>query len=618
MHKFTLAYAAGMAALWIAQSVAAGDVGTSPAGSLTRPSQQPAAGAARRTMEPDAARSAAVRDNVVAQLPDAVGYRVYLQAWNPQKPGQDTPVQVANQPAGISKPMNALWDAARAFLTDPKNPDSVPSLLGKKDLIAKGVNLYNIKFTVNPLSAIDLQPSASVVYAGQGGSGPRPQAARANAFTLHWKIPGTRLEFKATTPDLVKGIGVSRGLDPDLSAQIDLDITLGLAVSDTAGQPYLQVTEVQVFAKQTKIDSGNLSGDVLVALTNFLSNTLYGRSFNALLDQIFDDHNLAADPQHGGFAFGGVKTFDMQQMANDYLRPVNDAITASGVTNYVRTGVWVKPQANGRILTLLFAPKSLPLPPLKGSMIGSVQFDAATIPANKMPTSCNGLVSGDRLDVEIQTGPRKVVDVDPFRYGDAPMQRLTNVAFSGQPLQNHQCTYMLSGLALGYPNNVAFPPPALGSNGSLGKIAQYIKVEPQNWTSPVLPPPAPGSNGGFPQIIPNGNVAPLGNYNLMATMSFAGNTGVGAAQANPAGVARGPVNPGDPASKWGMPNVTAGQAAAQQAGQPASSAPSTSAGPKWGAPAGPAGTVPASAATVRNTNQSPVAPSSLGTSGQRQ
>jgi hypothetical protein len=606
MHKFNLACAAGLATLWIAQSVAAGDAATSPAGSLTRPAQQSAVGAARRPMEAGTPGPATVKDNVMAQLSGAVGYRVYVQAWNPQKPEEDTPTRAVDQPAGISGPINALWDAARQFLSDPKNPSSVPSLLGKADLITKGVTLYDITFTVNKLSALDIQgPSSGVVYAGQNGSGPRPQSVNPNAFSLHLHIPATRLDFRSTTPD-VKGIGLPRDADPHLSAQIDLDIVLGLAVGGP-GQPYLQVTNVQVVAGKANVDSHNFTGDIIVGITNFLSSALYGKSFNALLDQILADHNLAADPAHGGFAFGAVKTFDLQQMANGYLQPVNAAITASGVTNYVRTGVWVKSQANGRILTLLFAPKALPLPPLKGGMIGLVKFDT-TIPANKLPASCNELVSGDRLDVRIQTAPRNVLDVDPFRYGDAPMQRLTNVNFSGQARQsNNQCSYMLNGLALGYPNNVAFPPPAVASNGSLGRIEPYILVEPQGWNNPVPPP----------------GVAPLANYNLKASMALAGNTGVGAVQANPAGLKQ-RIDPSDPASKWGTQNVTNGQAAAQRAGQPAPSALGTqgaqpaSAGPKWGTPGTPAATAPVSAATVRSASQPAVAPSSLGSSEQRQ
>ena len=170
-------------------------------------------------------------------------------------------------------------------------------------------------------------------------------------------------------------------------------------MSDVPGQPYLQVTDVQVFAQSAKIDSGNLSGDLLVAVTNFLSSVVYGKSFNALLDQIFNDMNLAADPAHGGFAFCPAHTFDLRQVANDKLQPVNNAVAASGVKNYLRTGVWVKPLGTGKLLTLLFAPKALPLPPLQGTMTCMLQFDAK-VPVDKLPASCNGFLSGNRIDVK--------------------------------------------------------------------------------------------------------------------------------------------------------------------------------------------------------------------------
>ena len=97
--------------------------------------------------------------------------------------------------------------------------------------------------------------------------------------------------------------------------------------------------------------------------------------------------------------------------------------------------------------------------------------------------------------------------MDPFSYGDAPMQRLANVAFNGQPVANRQCVYTLGGLALLYPNNITFPPPVVGANGSLGEVAQYLKVAPENWTSPVLPsiPGAPNpATAVFAQGAPGG------------------------------------------------------------------------------------------------------------------
>ena len=112
-----------------------------------------------------------------------VGIEVYVQPWYPSAPDNDVPRTALNEPAGISGPMNAAWDAVRKILSDPKNPNSVPTLLSKGGLIAHGINLYSITFTTNPLSAITIQPG--------GGAG----AVQPDAFTMHWVIPGTRLDF---------------------------------------------------------------------------------------------------------------------------------------------------------------------------------------------------------------------------------------------------------------------------------------------------------------------------------------------------------------------------------------------------------------------------------------
>jgi hypothetical protein len=569
MNRFALRGFALVCALALAAPTVAQTSSTSPANTLRRPAASPAA-----------SRSSNVAD-LREQLANNVGYRVYLQEWNPMKPDQDEPTSVIDKPSGISGPINALWDAVRQFLTDPNNPSSVPALLGKGNLIAKGVTLYSITFTVNPLSDLSLLgPDQGIVTAGQNGSGPRPQSVIANSFKLHLHIPGTKLDFRSTTPD-VNGIGLTRDADPKLSAQIDLDVTLGLAVG-APGQPYLQITDVQVVAQKPKVDSGNFTGDILVGITDFLSDVAYGKSFNALLDQVLSTHNLAADPAHGGFAFGAAKTLDVKGMANGYLKPVNDAIAASGATRYARTGVWVKTERSGQMLIALFAPQALPLPPVTGSMSGTVQFDS-TIPAGKMPSSCGKLVANDRIDVEVQLGPRPVFNVDPFNYGPVPKQRLS-VAFSGQPVQNGRCTYALNGLAIGIPNSIEFMPPALAQNGSFGSVEQYIHLTPANWRSPVA------------------TAGAIADRNLVASMDIASNPGAGAMKANAAGLAHQQINPSDPEAR---------ASGVQNAGQPA---------PNWGAPAATGSSMrPASSAAATTSQPHPsAAPSSLGSQGQRQ
>ena len=572
MNRFALKGFALVCALALAAPTVAQTSSTSPANTLRRPAASPAA-----------SRSSNVAD-LREQLANSVGYRVYLQEWNPMKPDQDTPTNVLDKPTGISGPINALWDATRQFLTDPNNPSSVPALLSKPNLIAKGVTLYSVTFTVNPLSALNLVGSdQGIVMAGQNGAGPRPAPVIPNSFSLHLHIPGTTLDFRSTTPD-VNGFGAPKDLDPHLTAQIDLDVTLGLAAGGP-GQPYLQVTNVQVIAQKPNVDSHNFTGDILVGITDFLSNALYGKSFNALLDQVLSTHNLAADPAHGGFAFGAVKTYDLKGMANNYLKPVNDAVAASGVTRYLRTGVWVKSQQGGQVLVGLFAPQAIPLPPLRGTMSGTVQFDSTVTRAGKTPSSCGQLVANDRIDVEVQLGPRPVLNVDPFNYGKAPIQRL-NVAFNGQPVQGSQCTYALNGLAVGIPNSVEFMPPVVAQNGSFGGVAQYIQLKPANWTSPVA------------------TAGAIADRNLVASMSIASNPGAGAMKANPEGLARQQINPSDPEARV---------SGVQNAVQPAQT-------PSWGAPAATGSSMrPASSAAATTLQPHPgAAPSSLGSQGQRQ
>jgi hypothetical protein len=257
----------------------------------------------------------ALATTVIAAGPP-VGIEIYVQPWSPVAPDKDVPRTALMQPNGISGPMNAAWNALRSILSDPKNPNSVPALLSKGGLIAKGVTLYDVHFATNPLSAITIQPG--------GASG----APSANAFTMHWMIPGMHPEFHSTTPDVARNVGLGRFLDPKLSVQLDLDITLGFAVSDRPGQPALQVTQTVVHIANPQVDSGNVSGDVITSITNFCSELAYGKNLNTLLAFALGDVNIAADPQHGGFDFAGVQSVDVKKIANDQLKVASQTRTS--------------------------------------------------------------------------------------------------------------------------------------------------------------------------------------------------------------------------------------------------------------------------------------------------
>lgn len=534
-----------------------------------------------------------------------VGIEIYLQAWNPLMPEKDTPASALNQPSGISGSMNAAWDAARAWLSNPKNPNGIPALLSKGGLIAKGVNLYSVTLTTNSLAAITIQQGGERGYtvANNSGlnrfSGGDSAAPQADAFTVHWSIPGTRLDFRATTPDAVRGIGLSRDLDPKLSVQIDLDITLGFAVSDQAGQPALQVTETSVYMSNPQVDSGNFSGDVIKTITNFCTEVAYGKNLNTLLGWALGDKNLAADPQHGGLDLGGLQSVDLKKFVNEQLIPLNADIARSGVGNYLRVGLWAKKAGSNQMLALLFAPKALPMPPQNGTLSGSVQFDN-TGDNSKLPANCSAVIGKDGVDIEVQTGPRKILGVDPFSYGSAPLVRLRNVTFGGGPVANRECAFTLTGLVDAWPNNISFPAPTIATRGSLGNVGHYLQLKPDNWTSP-LTLTAVSANGA----------AILANHNLLATGSMAYNDGVGA-QRKP-GLAGGLVNPGDPA--YNPAAAAAGWSARQRPGAAAVSATTGAWGARQASGAVPAAAgawnAPAAGAAGGSTVHSNLAPSHL-------
>lgn len=483
---------------------------------------------------------------VASLINPPVGIEVLLQAWNPLAPDDDLPRSVLEQPTGLSGPMLATWDAAREMMSDPKNPASVPALLSKGGLIAPGVNLYDVKLTTEQLSGITL-------IGGKPG-----------AFTIHWVIPRTHLDFRATTPDAVHGVGLTRDLDPRLSVQLDLDITLGVSVSDKPGQQALQVTQTIVRISNPKVDSGNFSGDVIKAIADFCSGVAYGKNLNTLIAYALGDTNLAADPQHGGLNIAGVHGIDVRGIANAHLQPLNAQIARSNVGDNLRVGMWVKHAGNGQMLSLLLAPKTLPLPPQTMALTGRVMFDRS-VDAAHLPPNCNTVVGKDGVDVEVQTGPRSVLDVHPYSFGAKPMQRLANIRFGGGAVANRECTFTLSGLVSLWPNNITFPAPAVATHGSFGNIAQYLQVRPDGWTSPVS------------------MTAALSNHNLLAGGSLAYNPGVGAQQ-RPGTVATRPVNPGDPAYHAGSETSTWGSRF--KTGGTTPTAPGTS---PWGAPAAQAG-----------------------------
>ncbi len=457
------------------------------------------------------------RSNGTPLAGEPVGAKVYVQTWNPLTPDQDAPKTAFASADGIRVSMNDAWDAARVFLSDPTKSDpsqvqSLRAILEKGNLIAKGITLRFLKFNLNPLGPIDLQ-----------SNGP-------NSLRIHWQIPDSYFDFKSTTPD-VNGVGLSRDTDPEFSFRFNLDITLGAAVSDQPGVNLLTITDVNVVPSALNFDSHNPTGDAVRAAADAVSHFLKGQDFNTLLNSVLANQNLASRGVNGNV---GLKDF-----VNQHLRPLNQEIAQSGIANYVRVGLYIGRNPSAQMLTLLFSVKSLPPPPQQAGINGTLHFDPKPNQGPAVPGSCDNFIAGNRLEVTVQTGPRGIVDVNPFadafNYGVAPIATLQNVKFSGGPVAGSECSYQLAGLATGWSNQIRFVAPSSQTNGNdvaavaywdiqskaglnsfttcpanvnrhstekIANMSQFAETKPAavNWSDPSIPAASPSPNATPTQL----------------------------------------------------------------------------------------------------------------------
>jgi hypothetical protein len=398
-----------------------------------------------------------------AAQPVPVGVKVYVQAWSPLSPANDMPTTAFASRDGISSGMNAAWDEGRKLLADGSQRGSLRWRLEQPNLVAAGITLRFLSFNLNPLGPIDLQP------AGMGG------------LRIHWQIPDSYFDFKSTTPG-VAGVGASRDADPEFSFRFDLDITLGAAVADAPGGALLSVTDIRVVPSHLSFDSHNLGGDAVKAAADAVSTFMKGEGLNSLLNQVLGGKNLAASQNNGGY--------DLVKIVNAKLMPLNAQIAGSGALKYARVGLWARQSPSGQALGLLFGVKALPLPAGTSGISGTLQFLAAAgQSARPLPATCEGLFQKGGVDVEVQRGPRPVLDADPltdtFNFGVAPTGAMTNVVFTGGAVSSGQCAYRLTGLSA-WPNQILFPPPTVKGNGNDAASAVFWDVRAKSGVSPLV------------------------------------------------------------------------------------------------------------------------------------
>ena len=117
----------------------------------------------------------------------ATGARVLLQVWSPLTPDQQSAVTLVDQPSLVSDSLQDAWMRAR-----PRICEQLKLKMGAGGAAA-GQTLYDITCLLDEQAALEVAP------AGQ------------NALHATFAFGGA-VEATSTTPDVIWGIGITRGL----------------------------------------------------------------------------------------------------------------------------------------------------------------------------------------------------------------------------------------------------------------------------------------------------------------------------------------------------------------------------------------------------------------------
>jgi len=321
----------------------------------------------------------------------AVGVRVLQQEWNPRMPKEHPVTTKVNDASAVSDAVFQGWAFVR-----PKICAQLKARMGLGGA-AGGQTLRDID------CVLDEKPTFTVTSAG------------VNALNVSLALSGY-VAATTTTPTVL-----GSDFDPRFSLALTGHMQMTLTVQQNPNQT-LRFDAVKFSLSNATIDTHNLSGDFLKFIVDDMIPFFGGPNFKQMAEN----------------AINGVKV-DVANDLNAALGPVNTLLrTPSGAE---RVGIWGKPEG----IVIAFGPPAI-TPPAGGSMFGALRWDTSKVLA---PGSCESF----KIAATVQTGPAKLLDPSGY-FGDAPMRSVGT--FQMLPGANAgECRYRLSGLAAGWPNEVA-------------------------------------------------------------------------------------------------------------------------------------------------------------------
>jgi hypothetical protein len=372
----------------------------------------------------------------------AVGAKVIVQSWEPWNDNHQTAVVPLNDPEFISRAALDGWKGVQAPICD-----AIKREIGRPDLVAPGLTLYDISCQFNPADV-------------------RLHAVSQSRAKLVVLLPQSRLFATATIPELgqlgadaplVGSLPVVPGPDPRASVTLDVQLELDIEIGD-APRPFLTVHRARLAVTRADARGDNVSGKLAEWVIGKVIPFFGGPNFERMVERTLE-------------SLGSDFTARIQQALN----PVNARLAP--YAQYVRVATWI----SGSRIAVAFQPRSLPAIQFGGEMRGVLRDGRVAGGQPGQAVDCAGL----RVSAEYQAAPRPIVNPDTLALGEPKMMPVGSLAT--QRLPDGSCSYALRGLAWAVTNYTKASHSA-ERRGSGSLIRMSTVLRPEGWTGARVNP----------------------------------------------------------------------------------------------------------------------------------
>ncbi len=340
------------------------------------------------------------------------GVQIVKHNWDPAKPDQPgKTVTVLDKPNLLGDVVEQGWTGAKGRLEQ-----GLMKILGKGDLIAKGITLYDIKIGLAASPELQLDTSG-------------------NPIKLTVALKGNSIEATSTTPT-----ALGKYADPRFSITFDVTVQLELAVP-TVTQPLHMKHAIATISNVSKPDSHNFAADVISVVDTIVG--FFGGP---------DFLKLAAESANGrSFDFtneinnGVASVLPFLPQLPQGLKPMNKVLKDAAGQGYRLMDGLFDTKSN----KLILAVTRIPATPTKGKGViaGIIRWKKAY--GHPQLPKLDAYSHALKISAAVQTAPK---DGQSF---DGPTKNIGRVQTHMQVTgDNNECHYTIHDLPIGVPIRV--------------------------------------------------------------------------------------------------------------------------------------------------------------------